>query len=73
MWCVKGLELKSQFFALCGKWIHKRCSGVKGSLESCKNFKYRKCLKVVASDEMSDSKALLVWNLLIHSVTLVIC
>ena len=30
---------------------------MKGSLESCKNFKCGKCLNVVASDEMSDSKA----------------
>ena len=44
-------------FTQCGKWIHKRCSGVKSSLESCKNFKCGKCLNVVASVEMSDSKA----------------
>ena len=31
----------------------KRCSGVKGSVESCKNFKSGKCLNVVASVEMS--------------------
>ena len=41
----------------CGKWIHNRCSGVKGNLESCKNFKCRKCLNVVASVVVSDSKA----------------
>ena len=46
-----------QLHTQCGKWILKRCSGVKGSLESCKNFKCRKCLNVVASVKMSDSKA----------------
>ena len=30
---------------------------MKGSWESCKNFKCGKCLNVVASVEMSDSKA----------------
>ena len=30
---------------------------MKGSLESCKNVKCGKCLNVVASVEMSDSKA----------------
>ena len=54
---VKGLA-ETQFSALSvGKWIHKRCSGVKGSLESCKNFICGKCLNVIASVEMSDSKA----------------
>ena len=59
-----------------GKWIHKRCSGVKGSLENCKNFKCEKCLNVVASDEMSDSKAesatVGLESVDKHSVTLVI-
>ena len=42
---VKGLA-KTQFFGhSVGKWIHKRCSGVKGSLESCKNFKMWKMSK----------------------------
>ena len=53
----KGVGRNSILCTQCGKWIHKRCSGVKGSLESCKNFKCRKCLNVVASVEMSDSKA----------------
>ena len=55
--CGKGVGRNSILCTQCGKWIHKRCSGVKGSLESCKNFKCGKCLNVVASDEMSDSKA----------------
>ena len=55
--CGKGVGRNSILCTQCGKWIHKRCSGVKGSLESCKNFKCGKCLNVVASVEMSDSKA----------------
>ena len=54
---VKELA-ETQFFAhSVGKWIHKICSGVKGSLESCKNFKCGICLNVVAGVEMSDSEA----------------
>ena len=52
--CGKGVGRNSIHCTQCGKWIHKRCSGVKGSSESCKNFK---CLNVVASVEMSDSQA----------------
>ena len=55
--CGKGLASKSILCTQCGKWIHKRYSGVKGGLESCKNFNCGKCLNVVDSDEMSDSKA----------------
>ena len=55
MYVVKGFA--EILCTQCGKWIHKRSSGVKGCLESCKNFKCGKCLDVVASDEMSDSKA----------------
>ena len=54
--CGKGVDRNSILCTQCGKWIHKRCSRVKGSLESCKNFKCGKCLNVVASDEMPDSK-----------------
>ena len=74
---VKGVGRNSILCTQCGKWIHKRCSGVKGSLEGCKNFKSGKCLNVVASVEMLDSMAesatVGFGNLLIHSVTLVIC
>ena len=36
--CGKGVGRNSILCTQCAKWIHKRCSGVKGSLESCKNF-----------------------------------
>ena len=57
VYVVNGVGRNLILCTQCGKWIHKRCSGVKGNLESCKNFKCRKCLNVVASVEMSDSKA----------------
>ena len=44
VYVAKGLAKNSILCTQCGKWIHKRCSGVKGSLESCKNFKCGKCL-----------------------------
>ena len=55
--CGKGVGRNSILCTQCGKWIHKRCSEVKGSLESWKNLKCGKCLNVVASVEMSGSKA----------------
>src|SRR5580704_15272423 len=50
--CGKGVGQNSILCTQCGKWIHKRCSGVKGSLKS-----FEKYLNVVASVERSDSKA----------------
>ena len=55
--CGKGVGLNSIFCTQCGKWIHKRCSRVKGSLESFKNLKCGKRLNVIASVEILGSKA----------------
>ena len=57
LYVVNGVSRNSILCTQCRKWIHKRCSEVKNSLESCKNFQCGKCLNVVASVEMSDSKA----------------
>jgi Reverse transcriptase (RNA-dependent DNA polymerase) len=54
--CGKGVGSNSILCPLCGKWIHKRCSGVKGSLESCKNFQCEKCMRGVASAGVTVSK-----------------
>src|ERR1043165_3611088 len=51
--CGKGVGRNSILCPQCGKWIHKRCSGVKGSLESCRNFICAKCLHKVASVEVT--------------------
>src|SRR5580693_1009012 len=39
----KGVGQNSILCTQCNKWIHKKCSGVKGSLESCKKFQSGKC------------------------------
>ena len=53
--CGKGVGQKASILCTqCGKWMHKRCSGVKGSLESCKNFqivrKMSKCSSQCSGD-----------------------
>ena len=58
--CGKGVFAQPKLNSLhsvCEMDSIKDVSGVKGSLESCKNFKCGKCLNVVASVKMSDSKA----------------
>ena len=54
--CGKGVGQNSILCTQCNKWIHKKCSGVKGSLESCKKFQCGKCLHKVASVEATDSE-----------------
>src|SRR5580692_11136928 len=54
--CGKGVGQNSILCTQCNKWIHKECSGVKGSLESCKNFQFGKYLHKVASIEETDTE-----------------
>ena len=50
--CRKGVGVNSIYCTSCKKWIHKRCSGVKGRLKRDDNFKCSKCLsgRVVVDD-----------------------
>ncbi len=41
--CRKGVGVNSICCSSCKKWIHKRCSGVVGSLEKIGNFMCRNC------------------------------
>ena len=41
--CRKGIRNNSIYCSSCKKWIHKRCSGVKGRLKPDVNFKCAKC------------------------------
>ena len=59
----------------CNKWVHKKCSNVKGRLNTVADFKCPTCVKGVSSD--NEVKELVLgkmenWNVLIDSVTWVI-
>src|SRR5437867_5807220 len=41
--CRKGVGVNSICCSSCKKWIHKRCSGVVGSLQKMVNFTCRNC------------------------------
>jgi hypothetical protein len=44
--CSKGVGRNSIQCTACSKWIHKKCSGIKGNLMSSMNmFKCRRCLR----------------------------
>ena len=45
-WGVPGRELvTTQSYALCLRWVHKRCSGISGKLKSNVDFHSRRCLE----------------------------
>ena len=41
--CMKGVGANSILCLGCRKWVHKRCSGIKGSLRSCGDFICKTC------------------------------
>jgi len=43
--CSKGVGINSSQFTSCQKWVHKKCSGIKGSMSKvAKSFICRGCL-----------------------------
>src|SRR6184192_3314432 len=50
--CRKGVGVNSICCSSCKKWIHKRCSGLEGSLEMMVNFTCRNC--TVGGVKMAD-------------------
>ena len=44
--CMKGVGANSILCESCKKWIHKRCSGIKGSLRNCEDFVCNACIAV---------------------------
>ena len=50
--CSKGVGSNALQCTSCQKWIHKKCSGIKGSmLKMAKSFICRGCLNPVTSDK----------------------
>ena len=57
--CSKGVGNNSILCTQCKKWVHKRCSKVKGKLASKINFQCPKCSEPqVAIDTKKDKKGL---------------
>ena len=49
--CRKGVGVNSRSCTMCGKWVHKRRSGVKGSLNKVVGFKCSRCVEGVGDEE----------------------
>ena len=50
--CGKGLGRNSLMCTACDKWVHKRCSGIKGKLEKvCESFVCKSCLKIKNNEQ----------------------
>jgi len=53
--CSKGVGSNSLQCTICQKWVHKKCSGIKGSMSKVANsFIYRGCLRV--QDQGEDQR-----------------
>ena len=50
--CGKGVGRNSVFCATCSKWVHKRCSGIKGKLEGeLEGFVCKRCSEVKQEEQ----------------------
>ena len=59
----KGVGRNSIQCTICEKWVHKRCSGVKGNLRNVVDFTCKKCAGPVESVELKlDEKSQFVLN-----------
>ena len=56
--CRTGVGSNSMFCRSCGKWIHRRCSGVRGRLKVASNYVCPKCA-APSEPEKQDSKEVL--------------
>ena len=54
--CNKGVGSNSIFCGTCGKWTHKKCSGVKGSLNKVKKYECSRCSRGVRSGMEGSDK-----------------
>ena len=48
--CDRGVGSNSILCGTCGRWTHKKCSGVRGSLTKVKNFECRRCSREIAGE-----------------------
>ena len=73
--CRKGVGSNSIYCAGCSHWVHKKCSGVIGSLKSNPDYRCSRCKGTARPiDGRPHNEWLLMqdknWMLLIHSATL---
>ena len=55
--CLRGVGNNSILCTVCSKWVHKRCSGIKGSLKEGAGYKCPVCMKQKQTKkETEDSK-----------------
>jgi len=50
--CRKGVGVNSIFCIGCKQWVHKRCSGLTGSLNAVVGFKCRRCVEGTGYEEV---------------------
>ena len=54
--CKKGVGANSIQCVLCNKWVHKRCSGIVGSLKNCMDYHCRRCTGVLRDQEVDEKE-----------------
>ena len=58
--CGKGVGSNSIFCQGCKKWVHSRCSKVKGNLAKAKNFMYECCVTGLMNQSTPHRQPLIV-------------
>ena len=53
--CMKGIGANSILCLSCRKWVHKWCSGIKGSLRSCGDFMCKTCSTITGDTNPSPT------------------
>ena len=53
--CGKGVQANSVQYTVCNKWIHKRCSGVRGNLSRVADgFRCRRCDETIQEADLAE-------------------
>ena len=58
--CNKGVRINSIKCHVCGFWVHKRCSNIKGPLKADPDFKCKKCRGEVSNVTIQDIKPVVI-------------
>ena len=54
--CKKGVGSNSIQCNKCKKWIHKKCSGIKGKLKPDPKFQCKSCVSEIQNDQRDEQK-----------------
>src|SRR6201993_4290940 len=55
--CKRGVGSNSILCGICGKWVHRKCSGLKGTLKNNSDFKCAVCIGR-QQDKVSEKREL---------------